>query len=89
MLLAKGKASKMIDFCSQSDVSIDANYKKVCELIDMNSYIDYYAVMLFIGRNGDWPSGNYALWRVKKKESSEYGDGKWRWMLFRFKFPRL
>lgn len=79
--------SKMIDFCSQSDVSIDANYKKVCELIDMNSYIDYYAVMLFIGRNGDWPSGNYALWRVKKKESSEYGDGKWRWMLFDLNSP--
>ena len=50
-------------------------------------YLDYYAVMLFIGRNGDWPSGNYALWRVKMRESGDYGDGKWRWMLFDLNSP--
>ncbi len=73
---------KMVEFCSRSDVSDDANYRKICELIDIESYIDYYAFMLYIGRKGDWPSSNYALWRVKKSEKTPFGDGKWRWMVF-------
>lgn len=73
---------KMIELCSQCDVTNDANYEKVCEVIDIESYIDYYAVMIYIGRTGDWPDSNYALWRVKKSENSPFGDGKWRWMIF-------
>lgn len=73
---------KMIELCSQCDVTKDANYEKVCEVIDIESYIDYYAVMIYIGRTGDWPDSNYALWRVKKSEKSPFGDGKWRWMIF-------
>ncbi len=74
--------SNMIAFCSQSDVTEEENYQKVCEVIDIESYTDYYAVMLYIGRYADWPWLNYALWRVKKSEDSEFGDGKWRWMIF-------
>lgn len=77
----------MINFCSKSDVANDINYKKVCEMIDIDSCIDYYAVMLYIGRSGDWPSMNYALWRVKKSENSPYGDGKWRWMIYDLNSP--
>lgn len=79
--------ARMKEFCSQNDAAIEANYKKICELIDMDSYIDYYAVMLYLGRNADWPSGNYELWRVKKSEKGAYGDGKWRWMLFDLNSP--
>lgn len=74
--------SKMVDYCSKSDLTIAENYEKVCEMIDMNSYIDYYAVMLYVARNSDWPMGNYAMWRVKKTEAGSYGDGKWRWAVF-------
>lgn len=79
--------SNMVEFCSQSDVTLDENYRKVCELIDMDSYIDYYAVMLYIGRSGDWPWLNFATWRVKKPEAGPYGDGKWRWMIFDLNSP--
>lgn len=74
--------ANMINFCSKSDVTEPENYQKVCELIDIESYIDYYAVMLYLGRNSDWPSGNFALWRTAKKEDGLYGDGKWRWIIF-------
>lgn len=77
----------MINFCSNSDVTNDINFKKVCEMIDIDSCIDYYAVMLYVGRSGDWPSMNYALWRVKKSENSPYGDGKWRWMIYDLNSP--
>lgn len=78
---------KMVDFCSNSNVTETENYQKVCELIDMESYLDYYAVMLYLGRRDDWPSGNYAVWRVKKTEKGPFGDGKWRWMFFDFNSP--
>lgn len=74
--------SNMLDFCSKNDVTTPEYYQKICELIDIESYIDYYAVMIYLGRNNDWPSGNFALWRTAKKEDGLYGDGKWRWMVF-------
>lgn len=72
----------MVKFCSESDLTRAENYQKVCDMIDMESYMDYYALMVYLGRCGDWPSGNYALWRVKKQETGQYGDGKWRWMVY-------
>lgn len=38
--------SIMYEFCSQTDVTQPQNYDRVCEMIDIESYIDYYAVML-------------------------------------------
>lgn len=61
---------------------VPENYERACELIDMDGYIDYYAAQIYIGRNGDWPNANYALWRTRENEGSPYGDCRWRWMLF-------
>lgn len=72
----------MLAFIEEQDMSVSANYMKVCDLIDIDSYIDYYAAQIYIGRCGDWPGGNFALWRSRDNDGSRYGDGKWRWMLF-------
>lgn len=72
----------MIKFCSETDLTVDENFKKVCELIDIESYLDYNALLIYLARGGDWPMYNTALWRVKKTEDGKYGDGKWRWMVF-------
>ncbi len=79
--------SKMYEFCSQTDVTKEENYQRVCEMIDIESYIDYYAIMCYIGRSGDWPWLNYGLWRVEKTENTPYGDGKWRWVIFDLNSP--
>lgn len=57
-------------------------YERAQELIDMDGYIDYYAAQIYIGRNGDWPNANYALWRTRENEGTAYGDCRWRYMLF-------
>lgn len=72
----------MKSFISNTDMRIEANYRAACDLIDIDSCINYYAFMIYIARTGDWPNGNYALWRTIEQESSPYGDGKWRWMMF-------
>lgn len=79
--------SNMIAFCSKSDVTKPENFEKVCELIDMESYIDYYAVMCYIARTSDWPWLNFGLWRAEKNEAGPYGDGKWRWIIFDLNSP--
>lgn len=74
--------SSMVDFIKTSDMTNEENYQKACELIDMESFIDYYAAEIYMARNGDWPQGNYAMWRARKVSGKPYEDGKWRWMLF-------
>lgn len=73
---------EMMSFMTDADLSDDDNYQYACELIDMQSYIDYYAAEIYIGRCIDWPSDNEALWRVCDTGDTEYEDGRWRWMLF-------
>lgn len=74
--------NSMVAFVTQNDMSDDNNYQKACEILDMNSFIDYFAMQTYIARRGDWPKGNFALWRSCGNVNSGYEDGKWRWMLF-------
>ncbi|MCI9429846.1 MAG: hypothetical protein HFI94_06885 [Lachnospiraceae bacterium] len=73
---------EMRSFLINTDLAVDRNYQKACELVDMESLIDYYAAEIYIGRYGDWPSGNFALWRTREEGIGTYGDGRWRWILF-------
>lgn len=74
--------SEMQEHLINADMTDDAQYQKACELIDMESFIDYFAVQGYIARCGDWPSSNFALWRSRNVSEKPYEDGKWRWMLF-------
>ena len=74
---------EMLSFILEHDMSDSANYSYACDLMDINSYIDYYAAQIYISRYSvDWPSSNIALWRTRENDGSIYGDTKWRWMLF-------
>ena len=73
---------QMVSFISQNDMTIEDNYDKACEIIDIDSFLDYYATMYYIARAEDWPSGNWAMWRSRTYENSPYADTKWRWMMF-------
>ena len=66
----------------EKDLSIVENYENVCEVIDISSFIDYFAVEGYIARSEDWPNQNFALWRSRNISNKKYEDGKWRWMLF-------
>ena len=71
----------MLSTIADSDLSDEANYFRVCELVDMESWIDYYAIELYIC-NTDWPGNNRSLWRVRNVSDQPNEDGKWRWVLF-------
>lgn len=73
---------EMLAFIKENDMTDTGNYNQACTLIDMDSFIDYYAAQIYIARCGDWPGGNTALWKARENDGSLYGDGRWRWMLF-------
>ena len=76
--------SKVLSIC-RGELN-DESYAKVCELIDVDSFIDYIATEVIIA-NSDWGGNNYALWRTRTvDESNPYADGKWRWVLFDTEF---
>ena len=50
-----------------------ANYEHLCSLIDVDNFIDYYCLELFIANN-DWPANNMRCWQR---------DGsRWRWLFY-------
>lgn len=77
--------NSMMNYLSDTDFSVPSNYESLYDVIDLQSYLDYYATEIYIGRGVDWPGGtNEAFWRVRTPVSGggEYEDGRWRWMLF-------
>lgn len=74
--------AEMRAFVENADMTVEANYQSACAYLDIQSLIEYFAAEIYIARELDWPSSNYALWRVRETGASEYEDGKWRWLLF-------
>lgn len=63
------------------DMSKEENYQKFLDAVDVQSYMDYYAVEILAG-NRDWGlSKNNQFWRSRTVGESKYEDGKWRWIL--------
>ncbi len=69
---------------SSTDLTNDINYNKLCELMDVENYLSYYALNIYID-NEDWPHNNYKTYRYYAREGEEYReapfDGKWRYLL--------
>ena len=74
--------NQMKSFIVESDMGDEENYKKACELIDIDSFIHYYGTEIYIGRNMDWPISNWATWRARETGDGTYEDGRWRWLIF-------
>lgn len=70
------------DYASR-DLTNDANYKAVCDFIDIDSMIDHYAAGIYLG-TFDWPNFNYGVWRNTGDviDGNPYSDGKWRFITF-------
>ena len=71
----------MRTFIADNDMSDPEMYARACELIDIDSCIDYYAMEIYIA-NSDWPYNNCALWRTRKATGDAPRDGRWRWLAY-------
>ena len=71
----------MVTFIADNDMALRENYEQACELIDIDSCVDYYALEIYIA-NEDWPRVNRAQWRTRVKAGGTYSDCRWRWLLY-------
>ncbi|WP_022774395.1 CotH kinase family protein [Butyrivibrio sp. AE2015] len=72
---------EVVSFARDNDMSVEANYRKIEEMVDIQSLIDYYAIETYVG-NSDAYQNNYAVWRSRDPGFGEYEDCRWRWLLF-------
>ena len=68
-----------------AELSDDAVYKRLCRQIDVENYLAYYALEIYIG-NKDWPYNNVRAWRYiaddgNYTENSVF-DGRYRYLLY-------
>ena len=77
------KLDNFMDLYSKKDLSDANNYQDVCNLFDIDSFIDHYATNLFLV-TFDWPNHNYGLWKNNgnKIDGNDFSDGKWRFMTY-------
>jgi len=64
----------LLNFVQNNDLSIKSNYDYVASKIDIENYINYNIVEIYID-NGDWPGNNIRLWNTSRLRS------KWHWLL--------
>lgn len=69
------------DFVKNNDLASEDNYRRFCEMVDIDSLIDYYCAEIFFV-NHDAYINNVAFWRSRTAGSGRYEDCKWRFLLF-------
>ncbi|WP_026506641.1 CotH kinase family protein [Butyrivibrio sp. MC2013] len=79
---AQEEYRKLVDYIAHNYISKDEEYKKLCDMVDIDNFIEYYALKLYIGDANSFTEGNASMWRsASKDKDSKYGDGKWRMIL--------
>lgn len=63
----------MMQWLQDADLKDNENYEIIDSLIDVDCFIDYYCLELFIANN-DWPANNMRCY--------QWRDGQWRWIFF-------
>ena len=69
----------LYDFIQNNDISVQANYERVKQDLDIENYIRYNVIEMFVV-NEDWPGNNVKLWRENSAE------GRWRYILYDLDF---
>lgn len=71
-----------LEFISGNDMSVEENYDAACDLVDMQSLIDFYCINLYVDNTDVAFNRNFAAWRTILPDDTAYGDGRWRFMLY-------
>lgn len=69
------------EFVKNHDLASDSDYSRFCEMVDIDSLIDFYCAEIFFV-NHDAYVNNIAIWRSRYPGPGQYEDCKWRFLLF-------
>ena len=69
-------------YAKSHDLSVEENYQYVEERLNVERFLDYVLVQLYI-QNIDWRGNNCNFFKSKQvKEGSAYEDGRWQVLLY-------
>ena len=74
--------TQLREFVENNDMSISENYAQAEKMMDMDSYLEYVCMNMFVA-NTYYGSLRTTQWRTKDVTSQQYCDGKWRWLVGR------
>lgn len=57
-------------------------YVEIEKSIDIQSYIDYMCIQMYIGNKDFTFTHNAGMWRSAANTGEQYRDGKWRWIMY-------
>jgi hypothetical protein len=66
---------RLYEFMAAADMSDPSHYAAAAAWMDIDNFIDYQLLEIFIA-NTDWPASNVKMWRERKI------GAKWRWLFF-------
>ena len=74
----------LFDFMTCNDMSDPETYAAACEMLDMQSFIDYCAFNLYIfNKDSMFDNNNWRMWRVRNVDgATQWSDGKWRMAVY-------
>lgn len=73
----------LYDFIATHDLASTENYDVVCDMIDLDSFIDYYCTQIYIDSQDCTEDYNVLQWKSAEIDMNHpYMDGKWRWALY-------
>ena len=70
------------DFLDTHDMEEAASYEAIGGMMDLQSYIDYMCINVYIDNMDFSDTKNVVMWRARNTAPGPYGDGKWRWALY-------
>ncbi|MDO5131601.1 MAG: CotH kinase family protein, partial [Eubacteriales bacterium] len=72
---------EILHFARTHDLSGEADYAALGRLVDLQSYIDYWCMNLYLDNEDAGETVNVCLWRVDRAQNEDEGDGRWRWAM--------
>lgn len=66
---------ELMQYVRTHDLADNQQFDTLYQLIDMENFIDYHILQLFVA-NEDWLNSNTKVWKEKGE------NGKWRWLFF-------
>lgn len=72
---------ELLDFLEKNNLADSKSYEQFGKLVDLQSYIDYWCINMYLDNEDAGETLNVCLWRTDIPENSQKGDGRWRWAL--------
>ena len=69
-------------YIERHNLGNEEEYEAFCNMINVQSYIDYSCTNLFLANQDTSEKKNILIWRTYVKENENFGNTKWNWALY-------